>query len=42
MLEIFCNDTLLFLDKIQKEIDETDDLPIDFFYDIIDVLYDEV
>ena len=40
MLEIFCNDTLLFLDKIQKEIDETDDLPIDFFYDIIDVLYD--
>ena len=40
LLKNFCNDTLIFLDNIQEEINKTDDFSIDFFYDIIDVLND--
>ena len=36
----FCNNTLLFLDNIQEEMEKIDEFSIDYFYDIIDVLID--
>ena len=32
----FCNNTLLFLDNIQEEMEKIDEFSIDYFYDIID------
>ena len=38
-LEIFQNNTLIFLENIQKEIEKINDFQIDLLYDIVDQIY---
>ena len=39
-IEIFQNETLLFLEKIENEVKSIDIFQIDYLYDIIDLIYD--
>ena len=39
-LEIFQNNTLIYLDNVQKEIEKINDFQIDLLYDLVDQIYD--